>query len=123
MYRLLVIAMTFSLLATLPAQAQATSAKAAVAALVAAEHSRFGNNDVEKPSCYVLQGWAQCDFGTGGGNAEVTAWLHYKSNGWGYVGSGGGVTYASMMEKQYGIPVAVAKKFQARLCPSPCPGS
>ena len=102
--------------ATTPAQ------KAAVAALVAHEKAS-GNSDVENPSCYVIQTYAQCDYGTGHGVAEVTAWLHQKNGKWMFLGSGGGVTYASMMEKQYGIPAPIAKQFQAKLCPAPCPGS
>jgi hypothetical protein len=122
-YRFFVIGLLLSLLTTLPAQAQASSQKAAVAALVAAERSHFKNSDVEQPACFLSQGWAQCSFGTGGGNAEVNAWLHYKGTSWVFLGQDGGVTYASMLEKRYGIPVAVAKKFQAKICPNPCPGS
>jgi hypothetical protein len=123
-YRL-VFAASLSLLWALPAvpAPAATSAQtAAIAALRAAQHAR-GNSDVEQPACYVIQAWAQCSFGSGGGNAEVNAWLHLKNGKWAYLGEDGGVTYASMMEKRYGIPVDIAKKFQAKLCPSPCPGS
>jgi hypothetical protein len=104
------------------APAATTAQKAAISALVAAERSR-GNSDVEQPVCFLVQGWAQCGFGTGHGNAEMTAWLHLKNGKWSFLGHEGGVTYASMMEKRYGIPAAVAKQFQAKLCPAPCPGS
>ena len=123
MNRLLVLTAAFSSFVAAPALAQTPAQKAAVAALVASERSRFGNSDVEQPACYIVDAWAQCSFGTGGGNAEATAWLHLKNNKWVFLGTDGGVTYASMMEKRYGIPAAVAKKFQAKLCPSPCPGS
>jgi opacity protein-like surface antigen len=122
MYRSILLAASLAALVTAPAQAAASIQKAAVTALISSERSR-GNTDVEQPSCYVLDVWAQCTFGTGGGNAEGTAWLHLKSGKWAYLGQDGGVTYASMMEKRYGIPASVAKKFQARLCPSPCPGA
>jgi hypothetical protein len=123
-YRL-VFAASLSLLWTLaavPAPAATSAQTAAIAALRAALHAQ-GNNDVEQPACYVIQTWAQCSFGTGGGNAEGNAWLHDKNGKWKLLGTDGGVTYASMMEKRYGIPADVAKKFQAKICPSPCPGS
>ncbi len=123
MYRLLAIAASLFFFAALPVQAQTSAQKAAVAALVANQRSHYGNSDVEQPSCYIVDAWAQCDFGTGQGNAEVTAWLHLKDGKWVFLGQDGGVTYASMMESRYGIPAAVAKKFQAKLCPNPCPGS
>ncbi|MFZ1124871.1 MAG: hypothetical protein WAN59_07015 [Candidatus Baltobacteraceae bacterium] len=123
MYRSFAFSVSFLFLATLPVYAQSSAQKAAVAALVAAERSHYGNSDVEQPSCYIVQSYAQCDFGTGGGNAEATAWLHLKNGTWGFLGQDGGVTYASMMEQRYGIPAPVAKQFQAKLCPSPCPGS
>jgi len=110
-----------ALFATVPAGAATPAQKAAVAAMVA-HFKSVGNTDIEQPTCFIIQTWAQCDFGTGGGNAEGTAWLHLTNGAWRFLGSGGGVTYASMMEKRYGIPPAVAKQFQARLCPSPCPG-
>jgi hypothetical protein len=108
--------------AGIPAYAATPAQKAAVAAMVAHFRS-VHETDIEQPSCFIIQTWAQCSFGTGNGNAEATAWLHQTSGGWRFLGSGGGVTYASMMVKQYGIPLAVAKQFQARICPSPCPGS
>jgi hypothetical protein len=107
--------------AAVPVSAATPAQKAAVAAMVAHFRS-VGETDIEQPACYLIQTWAQCSFGTGGGNAEATAWLHLKNGAWRFLGSGGGVTYASMMVKQYGIPMSVARRFQARLCPSPCPG-
>ena len=91
----------------------ASPSKAAVAALVAHERAQ-GNNDVEHPDCYIIGAWAQCTFGTGHGNAEVNAWLHLKGGTWRFLGEGGGVTFASMLEQQYGIPAPIAKKFQAK---------
>jgi len=122
MFRSIAFAVSFLVFAVLPAAAATPAQKAAAKALVAAEKSR-GNGDVEQPSCYILQVWAQCNFGTGGGNAEVNAWMHFKNSKWVFLGEDGGVTYASMMEKRYGIPAAIAKQFQAKICPSPCPGS
>jgi len=92
---------------------------AAVSALVAHEKA-IGNTDVEQPACYILQSWAQCSYGTGHGNAEVTAYLHLSGGKWLFSGTEGGVTFASMMEKKYGIPAPIAKKFQAKTCPN-CP--
>ncbi|HEY9084555.1 MAG TPA: hypothetical protein VIN40_01235 [Candidatus Tyrphobacter sp.] len=103
-----------SLLAAVPTQAATSAQRAAAAALVTYERSHFGNTDVENPSCYVLQVWAQCSFGTGHGNAEVNAWLRFKNGKWVFLGSGGGVTTASMLESQYGIPADVARQFQAK---------
>jgi hypothetical protein len=92
----------------------AAAAPSAVKALVAYEHSHYHNNDVEQPQCFVLQSWAQCSFGTGHGNAEVNAWLHLRGGSWRFLGEGGGVTFASMLEKWYGIPAPIAKEFQAK---------
>ncbi len=122
MHRLIAFAAVLSLLAAIPAYAATPAQKAAVAALVAAYHAR-GWSDIEQPSCFVVQTWAQCDFGTAHGRGEGTAWLHRKNGKWAFLGQGGGVTYASMMERRYGIPAAIAKQFQAKLCPNPCPGS
>jgi len=122
MRRVLALAGALALSATVPVFAATTAQKAAVAALVA--HFRSVHiTDIEQPSCFVVQTYAQCSYGTGGGNAEGNAWLHQTGSGWRFLGSGGGVTYASMMVKQYGIPLAIAKQFQAKLCPNPCPGS
>lgn len=96
------------------AAASAPTASSAVTALVAYERSHEHNTDVEQPSCYVIAPWAQCSFGTGHGNAEVNAWLHFKNGGWVVVGSGGGVTNAQQLESWYGIPAAIARKFAAK---------
>ncbi len=96
------------------AVAASQTSRSAVAALVAYERSHYHNTDVEQPLCYVLQTWAQCSFGTGHGNAEVNAWLRYKSGVWSFLGSGGGVTTAQMLEKWYGIPPGIAREFQAK---------
>jgi hypothetical protein len=120
--RALAFGATLAILATLPAAAATPAQKAAVAAMVAHFRS-VGNSDIEQPTCFILQTWAQCTFGTGGGNAEGQAWLHLTNGAWHFLGTDGGVTYASMMVKRYGIPLSVAKQFQAKLCPSPCPGS
>lgn len=119
--RLLAFIVMLTLSATLPVYAATPAQKAAVAAMVAHFRS-VGERDIEQPACFILQTWAQCSFGTGGGNAEATAWMHLKNGAWRFLGSDGGVTYASMMVKRYGIPLAVAKQFQAKLCPNPCPG-
>lgn len=110
-----------AMFAAVPVYAATPAQKAAVAAMVA-HFKSVGNTDIEQPTCYIIQTWAQCDFGTGGGNAEATAWLHLKNGKWAFLGTDGGVTYASMMVKRYGIPLSVAKQFQAKLCPNPCPG-
>jgi len=81
---------------------------------VSYERSHEHNTDVEQPACFVLQTWAQCSFGTGHGNAEVNAWLHFKNGAWKFLGSGGGVTNAAMLEKSYGIPALIARQFQAK---------
>jgi hypothetical protein len=120
--RALALAVVLALSAGVPALAATPAQKAAVAAMVA-HFKAAGNSDIEQPSCFIVQTWAQCSFGTGGGNAEATAWLHQTNGGWKFLGTDGGVTYASMMVKRYGIPLAVAKQFQAKLCPSPCPGA
>ncbi len=96
------------------AQAATPSQRAAVSALVSYEHSHDHNSDVEQPACFVVQSWAQCSFGTGGGNAEVNAWLHLKNGSWKFLGSGGGVTNASQLERWYGIPASIARQFQAK---------
>lgn len=96
------------------AGAASPTASAAVSAIVAYERSHEHNTDVEQPSCYVLQGWAQCSFGTGHGNAEVNAWEHFKNGGWVVLGTGGGVTFASQLHSQYGIPLSIAKIFQSK---------
>lgn len=112
MSRIVSILGLFSLLAlgAVPVQAATPSP---VAALVAYERAH-GNTDVEQPKCYVIQVWTQCSYGTGHGNAEVNAWMHLKNGKWVFLGSGGGVTFASMLESQYGIPASVAKEFQAK---------
>lgn len=120
--RILAFIALLGISAAVPVYAATPAQKAAVAALVAHMRS-IGESDVEQPSCYIVQSWAQCSFGTGGGNAEASAWLALKGGTWKFLGTDGGVTYASMMVKRYGIPLAVAKKFQAKLCPNPCPGS
>lgn len=102
-----------SIASALPAAAASATASSAVSALVSYERVRYHNTDVEQPSCYVLQTWAQCSFGTGHGNAEVNAWMHFKNGGWAFLGSGGGVTDAQQLEK-YGIPAAIARQFQAK---------
>jgi hypothetical protein len=119
--RVLALILMLTLSAAIPAAAATPAQKAAVAAMVAHFRSA-GETDIEQPACFLVQTWAQCSFGTGGGNAEATAWLHLKNGAWRFLGSDGGVTYASMMVKRYGIPLSVAKQFQAKLCPSPCPG-
>ena len=111
-----------ALFAAVPAAAATPAQKAAAAALMAHFRSA-GIRDVSQPSCFLIQTWAQCAFSTDGGNGEATAWLHLKNGAWRFLGSDGGVTYASMMVKRYGIPLSVARQFQAKLCPSPCPGS
>jgi hypothetical protein len=110
-----------ALLPVVPVFAATPVQKAAVAGLVAHFRS-VGVTDIEQPSCYVIQTWAQCTYGTDGGNGEGHSWLHLKNGAWRFLGSDGGVTYAYMMVKRYGIPLSVAKQFQAKLCPSPCPG-
>ena len=119
--RMFALALVLTLSAALPVSAATPAQKAAVSAMVAHFRSN-GERDIEQPACFIVQTWAQCSFGTGGGNAEATAWMHLKSGAWRFLGSDGGVTYASMMVKRYGIPLAVAKQFQAKLCPNPCPG-
>ena len=99
---------------TVAAWAATPAERAAVAVLVRYERAHYGNTDVEQPACFIIQSWAQCSFGTGHGNAEVNAWLRYKSGGWRFLGSGGGVTNAQMLEKWYGIPPAIARAFQAK---------
>ncbi len=94
--------------------AAASAQSAATSALVSYERSHYHNTDVEQPSCYIIQAWAQCSFGTGHGMAEVNAWLHLKSGKWVFVGQGGGVTDAQQLEKWYGIPASIAKEFQAK---------
>lgn len=112
MSRFIAFVALLSFLAVPPAVAASTQ-QAAVAALVAYERAH-GNSDVERPTCFILQVWAQCPFGTGHGNAEVVSWLHFKNGKWTFLGSGGGVTSASMLESQYGIPAAIARQFQAK---------
>ncbi len=94
--------------------AAASQQSAATSALVSYQRSHYHNTDVEQPSCYILQSWAQCSFGTGHGMAEVNAWLHLKNGAWAFVGQGGGVTNAQQLEKWYGIPASIAKEFQAK---------
>jgi len=120
--RAIALVAALALSATAPAFAATAAQKSAVAAMVA-HFKSIHETDIEQPTCYIVQSWAQCSFGTGGGNAEATAWLHQVGNSWKFLGTDGGVTYASMMVKRYGIPLAVAKQFQAKLCPAPCPGS
>lgn len=120
--RAFAFAVALCISAAVPAHAATPAQKAAVAAMVA-HFKSVHETDIEQPTCYIIQTWAQCSFGTGGGNAEATAWLHQVGSSWKFLGTDGGVTYASMMVKRYGIPLAVAKQFQAKLCPNPCPGS
>ncbi len=108
-------AVAVMLVSAAPHPAAASSPQSAAAsALVSYERSHYHNTDVEHPTCYVVQAWAQCSFGTGHGMAEVNAWLHLKNGAWSYLGSGGGVTDAQMLEKQYGIPASIAKEFQTK---------
>jgi hypothetical protein len=116
------LAGALALFCATPAFAATPTQKAAVAAMVA-HFKSVHETDIEQPECFIVQSWAQCSFGTGGGNAEATAWLHDVGGKWKFLGTDGGVTYASMMVKRYGIPLSVAKQFQAKLCPNPCPGS
>jgi uncharacterized membrane protein len=122
MRRAFAFAAMLAALAVVPASAATPAQKAAAAALVGHFRS-VGVTDISQPSCFLVQTWAQCSYGTDGGNGEGTAWLHLKNGAWRFLGSDGGVTYASMMVKRYGIPLSVARQFQAKLCPSPCPGS
>jgi hypothetical protein len=107
-----IVALILSVFSAVPAFASPGSS--AVAVLVSYERSHYHNSDVEQPQCFVLQSWAQCSFGTGHGNAEVNAWLHYKGGAWKFLGQGGGVTDASMLEHMYGIPAPIARRFQAK---------
>lgn len=109
-----------------PATASAaTSAHtAAVAALISLERSH-GRTDVEGPRCIIVQTYAECAFEIAGGNAGMWALLDLKSATWTFLGDGGEVTYdhgvaqfgsfASMLERQYGIPASVAKRFAAKI--------
>lgn len=96
------------------AAATALALPSPVSTLVGYERTHEHNSDVEQPQCFVLQIWAQCSFGTGHGNAEVNAWLKWTGSAWRFLGSGGGVTTAQMLEQQYGIPAAIARRFQAK---------
>lgn len=100
------------LLATaLPAQA-ATPQQAALAATVAYEHAH-GQTDIEQPSCYIVQGYAQCFFATAGGNLGKWDWLRLKSGKWVALGGEGGSPAVPYMKK-FGIPPAVVSKFEAQ---------
>jgi hypothetical protein len=124
MHKLIAFAAALALLAAAPASAATTAQKAAVAALISAERSR-GNTDVEKPSCFIVQTYAQCQYEVGGGNAGEWALLYLKNGQWTFLGGGGEVSYdhgvaqfgsfAAMLERQYGIPASVAKQFAATI--------
>lgn len=124
MHKLIAFAAALALLAAAPASAATTAQKAAIAALISAERAH-GNSDVEGPSCLIVQTYAYCKYEVGGGNAQDWALLHLKNGKWTFLGGGGEVTYdrgvrefgsfASMLEKQYGIPASVAKQFAANI--------
>jgi hypothetical protein len=116
----LAVAVMLGCSAGVPASA-ATPAQKSAAAAVLAHYRSVKITDVKQPSCFIVQSWAQCAYLEGDG--EGTAWLQLKNGAWRFLGSDGGVVYASMMVKRYGIPLAVAKQFQAKICPSPCPGA
>jgi hypothetical protein len=112
------LALSALLTMSLPLAAPAATApptaaeKAALAAMLTYENAQ-GTTDIESPACRVIADWAMCGFGTGQGNAEVTAFLHLKGGVWKGVLSGGGAYSASQLETQTGMPAAIAKQFSA----------
>ncbi len=97
--------------ATIPAQA-ATPKQAAQTAMIAYERGH-GTSDIENPSCYIVQDWAQCFFATAGGNLGKWDWLHLKGGKWVVAGGEGGDPALPYMKK-FGVPSAIAAKFEAQ---------
>jgi hypothetical protein len=93
------------------AAAAATPAQAAVAAMSAYERAH-GMTDIEQPTCYIVQGWAQCVFNTAQGNLDKYDWLHLKNGKWAFLGGEIGNPAVPYMKK-FGVPSAVAAKFEA----------
>ncbi len=107
-----------ALCAGVPARAATPAQKAAAAAVIA--HFRSQKiTDVQQPSCFIVQTWAQCAYLEGDG--EGTAWLQLKGGGWHFLGSDGGVIYASMMVKRYGIPLRSRSSFKPGSVRAPVP--
>lgn len=110
--------------AAVSASAATTAQRAAVAALFSLERSR-GNTDVERPSCFIVQSYAQCLYEMGHGNADGWVLLYLKNGEWTFLGGGGEVAYdqgvaqfgsfAAMLERQYGVPASVATQFAANI--------
>jgi hypothetical protein len=100
-----------SLAVTIPAQA-ATPKQAAQTAMIAYERGH-GTSDIETPSCYIVQDWAQCFFATAGGNLGKWDWLHLKGGKWVVAGGEGGDPALPYMKK-FGVPSAIAAKFEAQ---------
>ena len=101
----------FALIAPPQAADAATPAQAAVSAMSAYERTH-GNTDIEQPECYVVQGYAQCVFLTAGGHLARYDWLHLKSGKWVMLGGEIGDPARPYM-KQFGVPAAIAAKFEA----------
>ncbi|HZX67823.1 MAG TPA: hypothetical protein VFE70_03010 [Candidatus Elarobacter sp.] len=91
--------------------AAATPAQVAVTAMSAYERTH-GNTDIEQPECYIVQGYAQCVFLTAGGHLSRYDWLHLKSGKWVMLGGEIGNPAPPYM-KQFGVPSAIAAKFEA----------
>jgi hypothetical protein len=111
MIRTIACCALLSLAAAIPAQA-ATPAQAALAATLAYERAH-GQTDIEHPTCYIVQAYAQCFFATAGGNLGKWDWLHLKSGKWVFLGGEGGDPALPYMKK-FGVPSAVAAKFEAQ---------
>jgi hypothetical protein len=100
----------FAMIAT-PQPAAAATAQAAVAAMSAYERAH-GNSDIEQPECYVVQDYAQCVFMTAGGHLSRYDWLRNKNGKWVVLGGEIGNPAPPYM-KQFGVPAAIAAKFEA----------
>jgi hypothetical protein len=110
MIRTLACVAMLSLSAPLAAAA-ATPAQAAVAAMTAYERAH-AQTDIEQPTCYIVQGWAQCVFLTAHGNVDKYDWLQLKGGKWAFLGGEIGNPAVPYMKK-FGVPPAVAAKFEA----------
>jgi hypothetical protein len=100
-----------SLAAMIPAQA-ATPKQAAQAAMIAYERAH-GQTDIEQPSCFIVQTWAQCVFLTANGHLGKNDWLHLKNGKWAFLGGEIGNPIEPYFAK-FGVPAAIGKEFEAQ---------
>jgi hypothetical protein len=88
---------------------QSPAQKSAIAAMVSWGRSH-GETDIEQATCNVIEGWARCGYGSGGGEAYTNVIMRTKNGAWKVVAHGGGAMNAGDFES-LGMPTAIAERF------------